>query len=200
MSQINLALTIWQNAVHFTLSSAPSGDRSPRYLIRQHGALVAGNPVTARLLRSDVGSLDVLVAEALDFVLSLFLIEADPGGGHDLTSALTVGIEFHLKITERVVGGAPIVSRSSLEWSRAARATRKIATARRIFALCPSPSPLFSAWTARFPDSAPLFVRAANQKLGRCWHRQERAVIVKSNSLPRSPGEQLPLHFFSREK
>src|SRR5689334_3571757 len=62
-----------------------------------------------RSLRSDVGSLDVLVAEAFDFVLSLFLIEADLGRSHDLTGALVGGVELHLKKAERVVPTAPVV-------------------------------------------------------------------------------------------
>jgi hypothetical protein len=59
--------------------------------------------------RTYVCSLYILVAEALNLILSILLIEADSSSSHNLTSALTVGIELHLKITERVVGGASIV-------------------------------------------------------------------------------------------
>src|SRR5579863_758893 len=59
-----------------------------------------------RLLRADVSGLDVLVAEALDFVMSLFLIETDLGRSHNFTGALARGIELHLKVAERVVSGA----------------------------------------------------------------------------------------------
>jgi hypothetical protein len=58
---------------------------------------------------SHVCSLYILVAEALDLILSILLIEADSSSSHNLTSALTVGIELHLKITKRIIGGAPIV-------------------------------------------------------------------------------------------
>jgi len=56
-----------------------------------------------------VCSLYILVAEALNLILSILLIEADSSSSHNLTSALTVGIELHLKITKRIVGGASIV-------------------------------------------------------------------------------------------
>ena len=59
-----------------------------------------------RLLRPNVGRLDVLVAETLDFVVSFFLIEADLSRSHDLTGPLIRGVKLHLKITERVIGGA----------------------------------------------------------------------------------------------
>ena len=55
---------------------------------------------------ADVGDLDVLVAEALDLVLPLLLIEADLGRSHDLTAALARSVERYLEITERVVGSA----------------------------------------------------------------------------------------------
>src|SRR5712672_3326974 len=60
------------------------------------------------LLRADVGGLDVLVAEALDFVSSFFLIEADLGRCHDLTGPFARGVKLHLKITEWVVDGASV--------------------------------------------------------------------------------------------
>ena len=56
---------------------------------------------------TDVGGLDVLVAKTLNFVLSLLLIKADLGGGHDLTGALALVVKLHLKISEGVVTAAP---------------------------------------------------------------------------------------------
>jgi len=58
---------------------------------------------------ANIGGFDVLVAEALDFVVPFLLVEADFGRGHDLSGAFAFGVERHLKKTERVVGGAPIV-------------------------------------------------------------------------------------------
>jgi hypothetical protein len=56
------------------------------------------DPDRNRLLRADVVDLDVLVAEALDFVLRLLLIEADLGRSHDLTATLTRGVKLYLII------------------------------------------------------------------------------------------------------
>src|SRR4029077_2865076 len=58
---------------------------------------------------ADVAGLNVLVAEALDFVHSLFLIEANLGGSHDLTGHNTLSVNLHLKITEWVASGASVV-------------------------------------------------------------------------------------------
>ena len=46
--------------------------------------------------RPDIGGLYVLVAEALNLVLSAFFIKADFGRGHDLTATLALGIELDL--------------------------------------------------------------------------------------------------------
>ena len=57
-------------------------------------------------------ALDVLVPEALDFVLSLFLIEADLGRSHDLTGTFPGGVKLHLKIPEWIIGAASVVMNS----------------------------------------------------------------------------------------
>src|ERR1700687_5891480 len=82
--------------------------RAPLVCTLDKYCVYAGNQDRKRLLRADVSGFDVLVAEALDFVLSLFLIEADSGRSHDFTGALARGIKLHLKITERVVGSASV--------------------------------------------------------------------------------------------
>jgi len=64
---------------------------------------------STRSLRAHISSFDVLVAEALDFVLSLLLIETDLGCGHDLAGALAGGVKLYLKVTERVAGAAATV-------------------------------------------------------------------------------------------
>jgi hypothetical protein len=58
---------------------------------------------------SNVSSLDVLVAVALDFVFPFFLVETNLGSSHDLSGALALGVERYLKKTEGVIGAAATV-------------------------------------------------------------------------------------------
>jgi hypothetical protein len=67
-----------------------------------------GDYVDCLLPGANVSGLDVLISVTLDLVLAVFLVEADPCCGHDLTRPVALGVDLHLKITERVVGGASI--------------------------------------------------------------------------------------------
>lgn len=63
---------------------------------------------TSSFRRPDVGGPNVLVAKALNLVLSTFLIKTNFSGRHDLTAAIALSVELYLKIAERVVGCASV--------------------------------------------------------------------------------------------
>src|SRR5579871_1793679 len=62
------------------------------------------------LVGPDVRGLNVLVAEALDFVFTALLVEAELGGRYELTCALALRIQFDLEETEGVVDRSAVVT------------------------------------------------------------------------------------------